>query len=627
MKVFIKILKIIAGIILGLVFSFLTIVCLDAILSSPNSFGKYTLNLWLVTPIVAVWVFFMLWLLLLRKPSAKKIQTQGFEHLPESISELIDGIIDAMKYRRSVRVDVRQELADHFTDALADCEGEQEKQERIKELIAEFGDVELLGQLLRRAKKRCRPLWRTMLVRTFQLIGICFLLLIVYIGWFFTGKPVITTDYLEVMNQMVRPVADDSQNAWPFYKQAAEKYVKYEDEKFDFHIRNASTRSEEDRQIIQQAISDNQESLELIRQGNQKPYYWQIYGTGENEDKEMLTMLMPHLSDYRKMVYLMCWQGLLNAEQGDFEKTFGDLFEVYLFGQHLRGQNTTLIEQLVAMSIEAMSTETLRMVLAEYSGQINVQVLDSARKRFAAVIENKDFTIDFGGEKLFMRDEVQRSFTQSRFGKSHLYLPRLRVLADFDADTELIFLMSAKALHVLFTHPDKEQTLKEVEQWYSEMEKMSTLTPASVKSQDLSMEETTNEAIERNLFLNILLPALGKISQISYRNRAKTHATLVILGVMQYEKERGKLPELLDDLIEKGLLNEIPKDPFSDEPLVYRKTDDGFTIYSVGLNFIDDGGVLGTDSRGKHRNWGENGDAIFWPVESVTSQQLTVTSD
>jgi len=49
---------------------------------------------------------------------------------------------------------------------------------------------------------------------------------------------------------------------------------------------------------------------------------------------------------------------------------------------------------------------------------------------------------------------------------------------------------------------------------------------------------------------------------------------------------------------------------------VYRKTDSGFTLYSVGLNFTDDGGVPGKDSKDKPILWSEkDGDAVFWPQD------------
>ena len=615
MQVFIKILKIILGVALGLSLGFLTIVCLDAILPNPNPFGGPEANLWWFGVIISIWTFFFLWLMMRWKTPVKKMHTQGIEDLPLSISELIDEIIDAMKYRRSVRAEVRQELADHFTDALADCQDEQAKQECVKKLIEEFGDVQLLGTLLRRAKKRCRPLWRTMVARTFQFIGICFLLLVVYLVWFFTGKPAITTDYLAVLNQQVRPVADESQNAWPFYKQAAEKRVKYEnedkDKKFDFSPRNPKTLSEEDRRIILQAVSDNQESFDLIRQGNEKPSYWQTYGSGENESKEMIAMLLPNLGDYRRLTYLMYWQARLDAEQGKLNKAFTDALETYSFGQHLRGQNTMLIEQLVAIAIEAMSTNTMRMVLSECDGKIDAPLLDSARKRFEGMINKEDFTIDFEGEKLLMYDEAQRCFTESRFGRSHLYWPRLNEMRVFDGHIDLLRM---NPLRFLFTHPDKEETLRGINQYYSKIDEMAALTPASVKFRGLDSEKTVKELIQNNIFLMILAPALEKINQIAWRNRTETCATLAILAVLQYQKQHGVWPETLDTLVEKGLLKEVPMDPYSNQPLVYKKTDGGFMLYSVGTNFTDDGGVSGTKN-GKPNIWSDNGDTVFWPVD------------
>ena len=50
-------------------------------------------------------------------------------------------------------------------------------------------------------------------------------------------------------------------------------------------------------------------------------------------------------------------------------------------------------------------------------------------------------------------------------------------------------------------------------------------------------------------------------------------------------------------------------DPYSDKPLVYKRLDNSFTLYSLGADFDDDGGTPS--------NWGEGdkgGDAVFWPV-------------
>ena len=90
---------------------------------------------------------------------------------------------------------------------------------------------------------------------------------------------------------------------------------------------------------------------------------------------------------------------------------------------------------------------------------------------------------------------------------------------------------------------------------------------------------------------------------------------VTVLAVLRYEKKTGEYPQGLDKLVEEGYLKDVPIDPFSDGPLVYRKTEDGFLLYSVGMNFIDDRGRQGKSRYGKARLWADNGDCVFWPVE------------
>jgi hypothetical protein len=51
----------------------------------------------------------------------------------------------------------------------------------------------------------------------------------------------------------------------------------------------------------------------------------------------------------------------------------------------------------------------------------------------------------------------------------------------------------------------------------------------------------------------------------------------------------GQYPESLEALV-PGLLNEVPVDPFTGRPLIYRRDGDGFVVYSLGSNMKDDGG-------------------------------------
>ena len=145
--------------------------------------------------------------------------------LPASAVSYIRRLLKKMRYRRKVRDDVEAELKAHFEDELKDCKSSQEKEQKAQQLITDFGDIKLLAILLRRAKKRCRPLWRTVIARTFQAIGVLIVCFIFYAIWFSSGEPTIRVDYVQLLNQMNQPQVLNQDNAWPHYEKAIELYV------------------------------------------------------------------------------------------------------------------------------------------------------------------------------------------------------------------------------------------------------------------------------------------------------------------------------------------------------------------------------------------------------------------
>ena len=104
-------------------------------------------------------------------------------NLPDCVNEYITSVIKKVRYRRKVRQEVQQELTDHFADALADCESESEKQQFAEEIIADFGDTGLLAKLIRRAKKRCRPLWKKAMIRTGQVMLVAYIISFICNAW------------------------------------------------------------------------------------------------------------------------------------------------------------------------------------------------------------------------------------------------------------------------------------------------------------------------------------------------------------------------------------------------------------------------------------------------------------
>ena len=455
--------------------------------------------LWITGMTLAFSILVFSWLML-RAPSCKNIKTPGINNLPSPAIELIDSIITSMKYRKGVCAEVRQELVDHFADMLEGCKTDDDKAECVSEISEAFGDPKLLGLLLKRGKKRCRPTWQKVLASIPLAIVCSTVLLALYIGWFFMGKPAVTTDYLAIWNQQVRPVANDDENAEPFYSKAVDAYnsdaIKpagdFDGKSIDQSPRSLSALSADELKIIKHLVADNTEAMGFVITGNTKPYYWRSYGHGDVESTELISVFMPYLSEYKMISRLLCWQGILQANNNQMQEAFESVNQAYIFGSHIRGQKNTLIEQLVAMAIESMANKTRRIILSDNFDKLDETLLAKTVTQFERTIAKTDFRLNISREKLFMYDEAQRCFVESKIGRDHLYLPRLDMLSGKEFTTELF---SAKVVKVLFTHPNKEQTLKAVEQYFDAFSEMVDTTPATLRAQGDPLYQLTENLI------------------------------------------------------------------------------------------------------------------------------------
>lgn len=542
----------------------------------------------------------------------KPDETKGiFNKLPVSASEFIQLVIKKMRYRREVRQDVQAELTAHFEDELKDCKRDSEREQKARQLIANFGDARLLAVLLRRAKKRCRPLWRTAVARTFQTTGIITLCFIVYIIWFMSGKPVITTDYVAELNRIVQPSSDGTLNAAPFYHKAAEVFKELPDDISVLLRKKYKEVTPEQKQLMAKWLTDNQEILELVVAGTQKPYYWLTYASKNKQNtSEMISILTPDLNDFRNLVRALAWRARLRAEQNQYEEAFDDVQSCYRFGRHLKGDGF-LVEQLTASSTEMVATQTLRDILSEY--RIDAATLAALQKDYEQMIADENFVIGLEAEKMSLYDEIQRSFTADGRGGGHLYIIRIREIAEFFDWSHTDSWLVTNFVHVLFTHPNKQQTLTAANKFYDYTQEATLKTPARIRTEQIDIDKEFQRLSSGNVLLSMFLPSIERIIEYSYLNKADVQATLAIIAILRYKQDTGGYPEDLEQLIAAAYLKELPMDPYSDKLLVYKKTGESFVLYSLGSDFDDDGGVENPKDSQVRKQEGP-GDWIFWPV-------------
>jgi hypothetical protein len=95
---------------------------------------------------------------------------------------------------------------------------------------------------------------------------------------------------------------------------------------------------------------------------------------------------------------------------------------------------------------------------------------------------------------------------------------------------------------------------------------------------------------------DLLEPALHSARRAAETQRAAVRS-LRVLNALQ----RLGVDELPGDLTTLGLPAEATVDPFSEGPLIVKKPPEGWLVYSVGADLVDDGGIL---SRGRDVGFG-----------------------
>jgi len=275
--------------------------------------------------------------------------------LPACATEYIKQVLKKMRYRRKVRRDVQAELSAHFEDELKDCKTDEKREQKAKQIITEFGDVKLLAVLLRRAKKRCRSLWRKALVRSFQALGIIILYFLVCLSPLLLGKSTISVNYVDWLNEFAQANMDEQDNARPYYEKAFELYVEMPQWLSKSRAKWPTDFNDVQLSSLPTWLEDNQAAIDALRRGSRCAGYWGKYKSDETElSKGMVANAMEILPNYRRLAFAMRWQIRYEAYNGDVKTALSDCVALSKFGGHLQGHGL-LIEQLVGIAMEALA--------------------------------------------------------------------------------------------------------------------------------------------------------------------------------------------------------------------------------------------------------------------------------
>lgn len=530
------------------------------------------------------------------------------ENLPQVAAEYIESVIKKMRYRKKVRNEVRAELTGHFEDALKDCTSEQDKLQKVREMITEFGDFKLLAILIRRGKKRCRPLWRTLVARTFQVLGLLILFILVRGGYLATGRPTIKVDYSQWLNEFVSEGRDESLNAMSDVLKAAELRDKQYDDVFNILKLWPGDMNEEEIELIEKFLKVNEEAIKKLKEALERPYYWSHYKVEGDLKSEFTSKIiegvMPALTGHKRLAQTLRRQILQKGYLGDIEGAIEDSLALISYGSRMMGKGL-LIEQLVAMAVESLGHMSVYDLLDKV--ELSVKNLGYLQQELEKEFSGNTGLVNLEAEKAFWYDMIQRSFTDDGRGSGRPLFKGMGI--------PLVVNNYKEGLKLLFGigYPDRREVLSRMKKYFEQGEELFALKPWEA-SNNTDVQQRWDDIGQDLSLLCITGPAHQKISVQNWYLKVDRDALITTLAILRYKKQTGEYPEQLHVLVKEGYLKEIPKDPYSSGSLVFKRTEEGFLLYSIGLDYKDDGGEPGRTKNGNFRSWWyDNGDTIFWP--------------
>ena len=327
--------------------------------------------------------------------------------------------------------------------------------------------------------------------------------------------------------------------------------------------------SDEKRIAFEQALANETvvQALDLIRQATARPRcnFDLPYDQGA-------LMLVPHVNGLLSAGRILSSAILLETRRGDDQNAWQSLFQFLRMADALRDE-PVLISALVRISMLQSALASARLVAEAFPPD------DETRERLERLIAAADHLhpvlLAFDGERLFFGDWIFDHNNAHRLIQNVLGVggPGLK-------PRYLAWLLSYRPSRQ-FQHA---AYLRIVKQSADDLARPLGDSPPAPES-DPSMQDRWYGGI-----LYAFAPSYFRARVVTLRLQAHARITQTGLALLRHKAAYGAYPAALAE-IDPQFLPEIPLDPFTGKPLVYRPEADGFVLYSLGENLADDGGA------------------------------------
>lgn len=568
--------------------------------------------------------------------------------LPKLIRDLLLRLSKNLNLRRIEKYEVLEEMLSHFYDGFRDGATEEK-------LVDKFGDVKQVAVLLTRAKRRTRPVGFKV---TQALVGFCGGIVVLYAAaatYTLSKKAEATIDYRAKIN--ARLLAENGkESGWPKLRSVINEYrlnnlsdgVNLSHNPWNRNFLNDQTRN---------WLKENPGLPNAIREGAQTGYLglpamfsWEIpkedglaligprWKPGippENKNRvaeeSMAGLLLAHLSKLRDFSKILILDSYLAKDQGDISTIIAN-YRAQLNLARMCNEQGILINYLLSLRLLNDANRFLGEVLAEHPSAISEQQIQQLVRARGSI--NGFFNVPIEAEAVFFMDTVQRVYSDDGNGDGFLTVDGIRLLGQFFSDPQNDRLWDQNGLGeiapvlaapiIRMKSPSRKEVVcsyRELMDHIADEAKWPLWKVLHHKSEAEKFIQRTKSNIVPNSLKIDLVAFMGVSYQRllirSLESQAADNALGVALATHQFRISHERLPESLDELV-PDLLEQVPLDQSSGQPLAMKHFDSGLTLYGAGKDLeFNDATLSATTKPASWPSVPENGDWILFPPPAV----------
>jgi hypothetical protein len=353
--------------------------------------------------------------------------------------------------------------------------------------------------------------------------------------------------------------------------------------------------------LIADWLKRNEKPLALVIEATKRSHYFNplVPKRTSKGTLGVISARLPTMQPCREMANALIARSMLNLGTGKAEDAWQDLIACHRLAQML-GRGGCSIELLVGFAINE-ATLPANLAYVSHAGVSLEQVrrsLDDLKRipPMATVAEKMDT-----GERFLFLDIIMNF---NRYGITYSEAVGKELIAD-DSDSQADALLnsidfdhSLRMGNQLFDDvvtalQERDRTTRRRRLADLHLRLAGQEERLTGKKSLADMIQTSNQSAEEKsrligeLLSTMFAPGFIRLQASADRLEQRGRNLQLAFALAAYHREIGSYPNQLEVLIPK-YLDQLPTDLYSGQKLLYRLTDDGYLLYSVGPNGQDD---------------------------------------